>query len=648
MLKRATALSWWDVTDELFSHIKAEADRHFAQEERDKEEAFSDLAKLKERQTRMRRLFLEMIGGLPEERTPLQVQEVGAVQREGYVIRKLIFQSLPGCYVTANLYLPLGISGKRPAVLFCCGHAEEAKAYPPYQRVMIDLVSQGFVVLGFDPVGQGERKSYFDPKTGQELIGWGTTEHDYDGNRCYLTGTNIARYFVWDGIRALDYLISRPEVDPERIGVTGTSGGGTQTCYLMVADERIRAAVPCCFITSRQIYLKTGNPHDAEQNLLGAIQHGFNYDDFLLCFAPRPVLIGAVTYDFFPIEGTLQTFDRARRAYKLCGAEDKVDLVVATGEHEYAKKLREACVHWFSRYLMGKEVDFHEPEFEVESPETLWCLPHGQVRLDLPDYKGVYEQNKDYARRLPLSDFDLNDLQAVQAQLKKLLGWKEERIPIRPRIRRIDEDKIGELNVLTQHIFFFSEEGVAVGGMRYTPDEFKGTVLLLLEGGTADIDQEETLILKHLCRGWSVFVFDVRGVGDSKQRQINAVSENDLRRGAEFLLAHDAIMLGRPLSGMRAWDVVRGYEFLNQQDQKPIRLHAKGPYASMYALFAAVIEEGFEEVRLEGFPGALRHIVEDRFYQWHIKGVVPGLLKYFDLPDLVRLLGRKVHLDVEE
>ena len=165
MLKRATALSWWDVTDELFSHIKAEADRYFAQEERDKEEAFSDLAKLKERQTRMRRLFLEMIGGLPEERTPLQVQEVGAVRREGYVIRKLIFQSLPGCYVTANLYLPLGISGKRPAVLFCCGHAEEAKAYPPYQRVMIDLVSQGFVVLGFDPVGQGERKSYFDPKT---------------------------------------------------------------------------------------------------------------------------------------------------------------------------------------------------------------------------------------------------------------------------------------------------------------------------------------------------------------------------------------------------------------------------------------------------------------------------------------------------
>ena len=385
MLKRATALSWWDVTDELFSHIKAEADRHFAQEERDKEEAFSDLAKLKERQTRMWRLFLEMIGGLPEERTPLQVQEVGAVRREGYVIRKLIFQSLPGCYVTANLYLPLGISGKRPAVLFCCGHAEEAKAYPPYQRVMIDLVSQGFVVLGFDPVGQGERKSYFDPKTGQELIGWGTTEHDYDGNRCYLTGTNIARYFVWDGIRALDYLISRPEVDPERIGVTGTSGGGTQTCYLMVADERIRAAVPCTFITSRQIYLKTGNPHDAEQNLLGAIQHGFNYDDFLLCFAPRPVLIGAVTYDFFPIEGTLQTFERARRAYKLYGAEDKVELVVVTGEHEYAKKLREACVRWFCLHLMGKKMEFQEPEFEVESLETLWCLPHGQVRIDLPN-----------------------------------------------------------------------------------------------------------------------------------------------------------------------------------------------------------------------------------------------------------------------
>jgi cephalosporin-C deacetylase-like acetyl esterase len=648
MLKQTTALGWWDVADELFSHIKVEADRYFAQEKQDKEEAFSDPAKFKKRQARMRQLFLEMLGGLPEERTPLQVQETGAVQREKYTIQKLIFQSLPGCYVTANLYLPLGVLGKRPAVLFCCGHAEEAKAYPPYQRVMIDLVRQGFVVLGFDPVGQGERKSYFNPQTGQELIQWGTTEHDYDGNRCYLIGTNIARYFVWDGIRAIDYLVSRPEVDPERIGVTGNSGGGTQTCYLMVADERIRAAVPCTFVTSRQIFLRSGNPHDAEQNLLGAIQHGFNYDDFLLCFAPKPALIGAVTYDFFPIEGTLQTFERARRAYKLCRTEDKVELAVATGEHEYAKELREACVRWFYLHLMGKEVKFHEPEFEVESAETLWCLPQGQVRADLPDYKGAYEQNRDYARRLPLPDFDLGDLQAVQAQLKRLLGWKEERIPIRPRIRWIDEGNIQERKVLTQHLFFFSEKGVAVGGMRYTPEGHKGTVLLLLEEGTTEIDKEKALILGYLRQRWAVFVLDVRDVGDSKQRQINAESENDLRRGAEFLLAHNAIMLGRPLPGMRVWDVVRGYEFLRQQNPKPIRLHAKGPYASLYALFAAVIEEAFEEVRLEGLPGALRHIVEDRFYQWHVKGVVPGLLKYFDLPDLVRLLGLKVRLDGEK
>lgn len=645
MLKQATALGWWDVRDELFTHIKAEADRYFAQEERDKKEAFSDLTKFKRRQAQMRRLFLEMIGGLPEERTPLQVQETGVIQREGYTIQKLIFQSLPDCYVTANLYLPSGISGKRPAVLFCCGHAEEAKAYLPYQRVMIDLVRQGFVVLGFDPIGQGERKSYYDPQTGQELIQWGTTEHDYDGNRCYLVGTNIARYFVWDGIRALDYLVSRPEVDPERIGVTGNSGGGTQTCYLMVADERIRAAVPCCFTTSRQIYLRSGNPHDAEQNLFGAIQQGFNYDDFLLCFASKPVLIGAAAYDFFPIEGTLQTFERARRAYKLYGAEDKVELVVAPGEHKYAKKLRETCVRWFCLHLKGEKVEFHEPEFEVESADTLWCLPHGQVRTDLPDYKSVYEQNKDYARWLPLSDFDLSDLQTVRIQLKRLLGWKEERIPIRPRIRWIDEGKIEETKILTQHIFFFSEKDVAVGGMRYTPDGCKGTVLLLLEDGTADIDKEETLILEYLHQGWSIFVFDVRGVGDSKQRQINSESENDLRRGAEFLLAHDALMLGQPLPGMRAWDVVRGYEFLRQQSQKSVRLHAKGPYASLYALFAAVIEQGFEKVRLEGLPGTLCQIVEERFYRWHVKGVVPGLLKYFDLPDLVRLLLRKVRLD---
>jgi len=160
-----------------------------------------------------RRSFLEAIGGLPGERTPLRPRATGTLVREGYEVRKIVFESLPEFYVTANLYVPRGGSGPHPAVLSPCGHALNSKAYPEYQRLFIGLVRRGYVVLTWDTVGQGERFQLWDFVFRHRGLTDKSNEHGILGIREYLLGQNLARYLIWDGLRALDYLAALPEVD---------------------------------------------------------------------------------------------------------------------------------------------------------------------------------------------------------------------------------------------------------------------------------------------------------------------------------------------------------------------------------------------------------------------------------------------------
>lgn len=184
-----------------------------------------------------------VIGPFPE-RTPLNPRILGTVRKDGYTIEKIVFESMPGFYVTNCLFIPSHRSAKAPAILYLSGHTAEAFRNPRYQQLVLNFVSKGFIVLAMDPVGQGERLQYYDPGTRKSLAGGSTAEHSYFGKQCFLTGASAARYFTWDGIRAIDYLVSRPEVDPERIGVTGLSGGGTQTSYIAAMDNRVAAAAP--------------------------------------------------------------------------------------------------------------------------------------------------------------------------------------------------------------------------------------------------------------------------------------------------------------------------------------------------------------------------------------------------------------------
>lgn len=248
------------------------------------------------RQELVRDKLLKLIGPFPEK-TPLNARVTGALKREDYRVEKVIFESIPGYYVTAALFIPEKINGKAPAILNAIGHSTQSFRRDIYQHVIINLVKKGFVVLSYDQIGQGERLQYYDEELGKSRL-QSTSEHSYPGGQCFISGYSPAKYFIWDGIRGIDYLLTRKEVDPDRIGMTGLSGGGTSTAFTAAIDDRILAAAPTCFITNYKYLFKSRGPQDAEQNLYHFISEGLDHADLIELRAPKPTLIVSTIRDF--------------------------------------------------------------------------------------------------------------------------------------------------------------------------------------------------------------------------------------------------------------------------------------------------------------------------------------------------------------
>ena len=321
------------------------------------------------RQEAVKNKLLQLVGPLPEK-TPLNARVTGVIQKEDYRVEKLIYESLPGYYVSAALFLPKNLKGKAPAVIYASGHTANGFRSETYQHIIINLVKKGFVVLAFDPIGQGERLQYYDETKGKSRFG-PTTEHSYPGAQCYISGYSPALYFIWDGIRSVDYLLSRKEVDPARIGMTGRSGGGTQTAYTAALDDRILAAAPECFITSMEYILKSIGPQDAEQNLIHMISEGLDHADLLEVRAPKPCLMITTTRDFFSIQGARETFGEVKQFYNALEAGEQMAMVEDDDVHASTKKNREAMYAFFQKYLNnpGSPTD---QDVEVFNEKDLW------------------------------------------------------------------------------------------------------------------------------------------------------------------------------------------------------------------------------------------------------------------------------------
>lgn len=235
-------LQYTDAPNSLYHYISGQAIDMLSK----RSEEISRIGSLTEwqlRQKKVRETLQDIVGPFPEK-TPLNARILRIIERDSFRVEHTVYESQPGFFVTSSLFIPAGLKKNRksPVVIYCSGHAADGYRGETYQHVILNLVRKGFIVFAFDPVGQGERLEYYDPQTGKSIVGGPTTEHSYPGTQAFITGSSEARYMIWDGIRAVDYLLTRREVDPARIGITGRSGGGTQSAYIAAMDERIYAA----------------------------------------------------------------------------------------------------------------------------------------------------------------------------------------------------------------------------------------------------------------------------------------------------------------------------------------------------------------------------------------------------------------------
>ncbi len=632
---------YYDVSDQMIDDLRRRAEVHFRRQEQERA-AISTVAQFEEARRQTRERFLDSIGGLPDERGPLHAQRTGVIDRDGYTIEKIVYQSLPGFHVTANLYVPNGLTEKAPAILLVCGHSEAGKAEPRYQAVCVDLVENGFVVLAMDPPGQGERYQYWDPDTGRRNIGGCTTEHSYAGLQYIVQGASIARHFIWDGMRGVDYLQSRPEVDAARIGVTGNSGGGTQTCLLMMADDRFAAGAPCCFVMTLESYMKSGQAQDAEQLVRGAMAWGPDYYQYLTVMAPKPVMVGAALYDFFPIEGARESVRRAREVYRLYGAEDKVGDTYSPNTHGFTAPLRQGVVNWMRVHLKGEAGDFVTGEPAILPEAELSCTASGQVLAEFRDGRTVHDLSLEMLGSAPQRP--AADAGEIRRRLSEVLGISSE-----PLDRPIDARVIFNAPVEgypTEHVFFFSAPNVVVTGVMIHPraaGPVAQTDLVLLEHGTTDIPRERARLEALLRQGHRLFVFDPRGRGAVASRPVNP-RDPGADYGTEYKLASDAMLLGISTLGLRVFDVLRGLAYLRtREDAAGSKLGVYGVgFGGLLGYLAAVLDGAVDEVTIQDCLFSYRNLVESRYYDSRANGVWSvawGFLRRFDLPDLMPCLS---------
>lgn len=571
-----------------------------------------------EYQRRLRAAFIEHLGGFPK-RTPLNAKTVGTIAGDGYRIEKIIYESQPRHYVTAVLFLPES-KPPFPGVVVPCGHSRSGKA--AQQRMCILLAKNGIAALSYDPIGQGERSQLLDADGKQRFKA--TSEHNLVGQGSVPLGRNTATFRIWDGMRSIDYLAGRKEIDPNKIGVTGCSGGGTLTSYLMALDDRVACAAPSCYITSFRRLIDTIGPQDAEQNIHGQLAFGMDHADYVMMRAPKPTLILASTHDFFDITGTWDSFRQAKRFYTRLGFADRVSLVETDAKHGYPRLQREAMVSWMRRFLLGIDEPVIEPEFDTHSTSELQCTPDGQVML-MKGARSVMDLNVEFNKVLATKRREYwkpkNRSQAV-AEVRRIAGIREWNELSRARVTR--GGKVQRDDYSVEKLTIETEPGIHLPGLLFTPQEPNGERHLYLHGQGKHVDAvSDGPIEKLVRRGSLVLAVDLRGIGETR---------------ASYRDVMVSYLLGKSLVGMRAEDVLTAARVLSEWEDKgnPSEVHliasgvAEGP-----AIHAAALESKlFASLKFNGDTPSWTDVVSDPT-KGRMSEAVQGALTVYDLPDLV-------------
>ena len=586
-------------------------------------------AEVSERQAYIRKKMLEEVGGLPEK-TPLNARITGTVEHDDYRVEKLIYESMPHFYVTANVFVPKTGQAPYPAVLGTAGHSGDGKANELYQRVWVTLAKRGFVVLAYDPPGQGERLGYLLPGSNKsQFPAGGTAEHTMAGVQCLLTGTNIARYFINDGVRAFDYLLTRPDVDVKRIAVAGNSGGGTQSSYLASFEPRLAAAAPSCYLTSWEKLWDGPGPQDAEQNFVNFLKDGLDFPDFLIAFAPKPIHMATAIRDFFPIEGARATYAEAKRVFETLGAGDRVGFFEFDDTHGWSKPRREATYRWFERWFHDRQDSGAEPDFPIDAPKDLQATETGQVATNYPNAETVQSLNAALAKKLYAKRAGAGG-RNIPSLIRARLGVAPERgVPTSEKRGAIERQ-----GYTIEKVEIRPEPGITVPGLVFLPAGAiarKPAVLWVDAAGKAAGAAEGGPIETLVRSGNIVLAVDPRGYGESAPSAGPRSGYSKL-----YQTAMRALLVGKTLAGMQTGDVLRAFDYLNARsdvDTKRIAIVGRGNGAVL-ALYAAALEPRIAKIGLINRPESYMNIVQAKMHEGIVDIVVPGVLRDFDLPDV--------------
>lgn len=632
--KDNTWIEFSDAPNALYHYISSQAYPLLAKRAREVA-GLRSLADWQKRQEWLRKTIKDVTGPFPPK-SPLNAKITRTIIKEGFKVEHIVYEAQPGFYVTSSMFIPDGLKGKAPVVIYCSGHSDNG--YRAYQTQILNLVKKGFIVFAFDPVNQGERLEYYDPQTNKPKSGGSDGWHSYGGAQALITGNSQIMYMMWDGIRAVDYVISRSEVDPARIGITGRSGGGTQSAWTAALDDRIYAAAPESYITNFTGLFRGPGPQDAEQEPINGIIRGFDLADLLLVRAPKPTLIIATTGDYFGIQGFRESAKEAAAIYKAYGKDSnfgKAEDILP--RHGATPKNREAMYAFFQKAL-NNPGDSKEEKTQPLSVEELQVTSTGQVYTSLKG-ETVYSLNLKEAEKLgsklEASRKDLATyLPKVLTSAKKLSGYLD---PVEFH-EPVFTGVVPRETYVIEKYFVKGEGDYIIPYLLMLPDKSNNKALIYLhpsgKSAEASVGGEMEWFVKN---GFTVLAPDMIGVGEMGPGDFRGDS---YVQGVSLNVWFCSMLIGKSIVGIRAGDVVRLTRILKKNSGiTEIYGFARREMAPVL-LHAAAFDPAVKRIALMEPYSSYMSIVMNRFYApVFMHGAVPGALKSYDLPDLAAILA---------
>ena len=595
------------------------------------------------RREEYRRQLLEMLGLDPlPEKTDLEPVITGKVEHEKFTVEKLYFQSRPGLYVTGSLYIPKGLQKPAPAILYVCGHGNVKKngvsygSKSVYQHHGGWFARNGYVCLTIDTLQLGEIEGLHHGTYRENMWWW------------LCRGYTPAGVEAWNCVRSLDYLQSRPEVDGERLGVTGRSGGGAYSWWIAAIDERIKAAVPVAGITDLENHVVDGTVEGHCDCMFMVNTYRWDYAQVAALVAPRPLLISNTDKDsIFPLEGVVRVHEKVRQIYRLYKAADKLGLQITEGPHKDTQELHLHAFVWFNRHLKGETVPIDQPAEKFFEPEQLKVFdenPSDQINTRVhevftaqaaapqpPDSASQWQPQRDAwlsalkeksFRGWPAEPGDL-DVEQVFSVARDGIRFSAYDFNSQPQVRLrlylahrdgLDKPELLVLNALDDESWSNWLAGMRVGFAEELKDE------ALPEADEKSYDQTKQMFQAFK---WAMSHVAPRGVGPTAWNQ-DAKKQTQVRR--RFML------LGQSLDSMQVWDIRRAAQAVRSLDalkEVPLWMQGERQMAGN-VLYASLFEPKIHRLDLWHLPKSHQ---QGPYYL--------NVLRYLDTPQAVAMAAER-------